>query len=382
MAWAASPSSTTPPGPDAKPYARGSGRSSRTSCGTRSSGRVAASSSPTGGVPAGEPAPQQGELGGRRFRAGRTGGGGHPVDAAPAGRAVAERHGDEPVAGAQGLAADRLLRRQLRHPVAGDDGLPRGEAGADRDRLGGERRAGPGCRCRPRRPAGRPRSAVRPSPTAGRCPRPTRTRGDLDAGADVHPVAEPGDQRVVQVLQVHHRRRRARAGPGARRDQPLPVRAAYPAVGQRRGDRRPAAVRVERLAARGGRWARAPARSAAAATRSPRSSRVTCQPSRASAPAAASPAMPAPTTTAVRTSPRRPSSAGRRPVGRPTSPAGPPPARPVSRAGGLRRLAAPVGPAGRRLAGGSSAAVSAGAVRRRSGGRMPVRSYASEAAPR
>ncbi|TWH65618.1 hypothetical protein JD77_00556 [Micromonospora olivasterospora] len=56
MAWAASPRSTTPPGPAGKPYARGNGRSSRISCWTRSAGSVASSRSPTG---VGQPAYQR-----------------------------------------------------------------------------------------------------------------------------------------------------------------------------------------------------------------------------------------------------------------------------------------------------------------------------------
>ena len=73
MAWAASPSSTTPPAPTGKPNARGSGRSSAPACWTRSSGLGGGEQLADRRVPAGEPAAQQGELGRRRLRAGRAG---------------------------------------------------------------------------------------------------------------------------------------------------------------------------------------------------------------------------------------------------------------------------------------------------------------------
>ena len=272
MAWAASPSSTTPPGPEQKPYARGSGRSSRTSCGTRSSGRVAASSSPTGAC---QPANQ------RRSSASWVAGGLRagprrprwPPSRRRPGRRRARRAGWRRT-GSRRPGSRRRRACSVEQPgraVAGDDRLPGGEPGADRDRLRGQRAPD------------RAVDAVRGDQQVGlalgaavadRGP-PARADphgGHVDAGADLDPVAEAGHQRVVEVLEVHDGGGRAGAGPRPRRDQPLAVRAAHPAVGQRRGDAGPAAVRVRATPGPAGRWPRAPARSGGAATRSPRSS--------------------------------------------------------------------------------------------------------------
>jgi hypothetical protein len=182
--------------------------------------------------PAGEPAAQQGQLGRGRLGARRSRGRGHPVDAAVAGRAAAQRHGDEAVAGAQRLAAGGLVRGQLGNPVAGDDRLPGGEAGTDGDGLRGQRAADPAVDAvgRDQQVGGEAGVTVghrRGLGPAGADP------GHGHAGTDVHPVTEPGHQRVVEVLEVHDRRSGTGAGPAARRDDPLPVRAAHPAVGQR-----------------------------------------------------------------------------------------------------------------------------------------------------
>ena len=103
-----------------------------------------------------------------------------------------------PVAGSAGSS---------RRPVARDDGLPRGEAGADRGRLRAPARGGPRCRCRPRRPAGRPEAGAAVADRRAVAPAGTHRR-HRRAGPDLHPVAEAGHQRVVQVLEMHHRRRR------------------------------------------------------------------------------------------------------------------------------------------------------------------------------
>ena len=99
---------------------------------------------------------------------------------------------------------------------------------------------------------------VRPSVTAGRSPGVARTPRTATPVRISHPVAEPGDQRVVQILAVHHDRRVAA---GARAGPATAVRPAYPA-GRARGWRsRPARRRGPARAARARRWATATARS-------------------------------------------------------------------------------------------------------------------------
>ena len=171
---------------------------------------------------------------------------------------LAERGGHEPVAGAERLAADRLVGGQLGRPVPGDDRPPGGAAGADHAGLGRElaadRAVGAVGGDHQVGLEGVPAVADR-RPLARRRRAPWRT---VDPGTDLDPVAEAGDQRVVQVLPVHHHRHPVgRAWAGA-----APA-SARPGGGPRRraaGWRwRPGRRRGRGRAARGRRWARAPA---------------------------------------------------------------------------------------------------------------------------
>ena len=360
------------PGRTGKPYARGSGRSSRTSCWTRSAGSVASSSVADRRGPARVPAAQQGELGlpaapggarrrrwppsrcrpGWTRRRSRARPATRPRTGSPA-PSISPPTGWS--SGSRGARYQGMTARQAAQPELTTRGL-RGEPAADR-----------AVRCRRRRPPGRPRRcagrrrppAARPASTrtwrtatpvriSTRSPRPAISASCRSSRCTTTGVRSAGHRARGCTSQCPSGRRTPPSGSGV-------------AIGGQAGAE---AERLQRADAVGPEHH---ARSARRRTRSPRSSRVTCQPERASAPATARPPMPAPTTTAVRI--------GRRsavPVGGPRArgvgPVGPrgrrivPPAR--------RRLGAEVGPAAASL--GGSAVIRPGVVVGSAGGTTPV----------